>query len=504
MAKRTNKKTSADANGRKKVAPNRPSPHADALRALPSVSSLMEHPEVIEWAAVLPRPSVLAAVQTAIDEARSAIRSGELAECPTIDELLAWAEEELVRRSMPSLRRVVNATGIVLHTGLGRAPLCESAIDAIVEGAHGYCNVELDLESGDRGRREAHVTQLLSDITGAEAAIVVNNNAAATLMILKTFSEGSETIVSRGELVEIGGSYRLPEIMSASGAILREVGTTNRTRIGDYERALGENTALLMRVHTSNYRVVGFTESVAIDELAALAHEHELVCVDDLGSGALINFAKHGLPAEPSVRASIDGAADLVCFSGDKLVGGPQCGVIVGRADLVERIRKHPLMRTYRVGKLTLLALEATLREYIDPEEAVRQIPALAMLSASTDELADRARNLERMLIEALPDEHFYVCSGTSFAGGGSMPGRELDTVLVQWRPEFSSADDAVAALREAEIPVIARIHDDAITFDLRTLSEDDLEPLVSAVVSTRLDDEDEEAPRDGIPLPVV
>ncbi len=475
----------------------------ELLRALPSVSAVLEHDEVREWMHGLPRTTVVAAVQSAIDGARRAILAGELREPVDMHGVIARAESELMERSTPSLRRVINATGIVLHTGLGRAPLCDAAIEAIVEGASGYCNLELDLRTGQRGHRPDHVARLLAELTGAEAATVVNNNAAATLLILRVLAAGREVVVSRGQLIEIGGSFRLPDIMRASGAILREVGTTNRTRLSDYEKAINDQTALLLRVHTSNYRIVGFTEEVPIGDLAELAHRFQLAAVDDLGSGALADCDHAALAGEPRVRASLKAGVDLACFSGDKLLGGPQCGVIVGRRELVEQLERDPLMRTYRVDKLTLLALEATLRHYHDPEDAVVSIPTLAMLNASADELASRARSLHEQLGTALPTEQFLVCSDVGFAGGGSMPTEELPTVVVQWRPAHLSVEEAMEALRQAETPVIARVRDEAVCFDLRTIRSADLEPLVAAVCSAVWDHECD-GDREGIALPVV
>ncbi len=461
----------------------------ELLRSLPSISAMLEHEEVRQWLHGLPRASVVAALQAAIDSAREEILEGGTQEPVDVQELLARAEQALLERSIPSLRRVINATGIVLHTGLGRAPLSYAAIEAITEGASGYCSLEYDLATGKRGRRNTHVVDHLITITGAEAATVVNNNAAATLLILQTFAAGREVIVSRGQLIEIGGSYRLPDIMHASGASLREVGTTNRTRISDYERAINDNTAMLMRVHPSNYRVVGFTETVPIEAIATVAHRYDLIAVDDLGSGALFDLAQYGLPEEPCVRASLAAGADLVCFSGDKLLGGPQCGIILGKSSLLEQLDSNPLMRTYRVGKLTLIALEATLRAYLDPEDAVANIPTLSMLRAPTDRLAERARKLAEQLEAALPDERFYVCSDVGYAGGGSMPGQELQTVVVKWRPSQVSAESMAGRLRETEVPVIVRIRDDAICFDLRTLPESDLESLMGSVSSAVWDE---------------
>lgn len=452
------------------------------LRSLPSVSSLLENDEVVEWLHGLPRSVVRGALQFSLDSARNLILGGETNFAHDLQSLLAVAEEELLRRAMPSMTQVINASGIVLHTGLGRAPLCDAAIEAIAETASGYCNLEYDLDTGGRGKRTAHVVDILVELTGAESATVVNNNAAATLLILRTFASGREVIVSRGQLIEIGGSFRLPDIMSASGATLREVGTTNRTRLEDFENAIGESTGMLFRAHPSNYRVVGFTEEVAIAAMAQLAHQHDLIAVDDIGSGALFDSGAHGLPPEPGVRDSVQAGADLICFSGDKLLGGPQCGLIIGRRDLIEELNAHPLMRTYRVGKLTLAALEVTLRAFRDPDYAFSTIPTLAMLAASTETLAANAQKLCDQLEAVLPNEHFFACSDVAFAGGGAMPGQEVPTVVVQWRPATSTPQAITHALRDGDPPVVARIRDEAICFDLRTIADRDLERLVAAV----------------------
>ncbi|MBI4717808.1 MAG: L-seryl-tRNA(Sec) selenium transferase [Planctomycetes bacterium] len=473
------------------------------LRALPSISALLEHQEVGRWLCGIPRAAVVSALQHTLDASRARILSGAQTQPVEVDALLDGAEARLLELSIPSLRRVINATGIILHTGLGRAPLCDAAIEAIVEGASGYCNLEYELETGGRGKRSTHVAGPVAALTGAESATVVNNNAAATLLLLNTFANGREVVVSRGQLIEIGGSYRLPDVMAASGAVLREVGTTNRTRVTDYERAVTERTAMLLHVHTSNFRVVGFTEAVPVAALAALARRVGCLAVDDLGSGALLPLAALGLPDEPCVQDSVKAGADLVCFSGDKLLGGPQCGMIVGKRELIERLEANPLMRTYRVDKLTLLALEATLRCYQDAGEAVASIPALSMMQASTDALADRARELVDQLHSALPEERFLICSDTTFVGGGAMPEERLATVLVQWRPSMASVDEAAAALRRAETPVIVRVHEDAVCFDLRTVRQADYEALVAAVVSLALD-EQAEHPSDGLPLPIL
>ncbi|MCB9851296.1 MAG: L-seryl-tRNA(Sec) selenium transferase [Phycisphaerales bacterium] len=455
----------------------------ELLRALPSVDRLLGGERVRALLEQHPRALVVSALQAATDNARARILAGD-PHTLDADALLARAEEIVTQRAAPSLRRVLNATGVVLHTGLGRAPLSADAIAAIVACASGYSNLELDLAGGTRGRRADHVAQLLAELTGAEAATVVNNNAAATLLILNTIARSGEVVVSRGELVEIGGSYRLPEMMAASGAVLREVGTTNRTRIADYERAIGENTAALMRVHTSNFRVVGFAENVGIAELAELGRRKNLPVIDDLGSGALHDLTDVGLPAEPAVRDSIAAGADLACFSGDKLLGGPQAGIIVGRRELVRRIEANPLMRTYRTDKMTLAALQATLQQHRDPASAAKNIPTLAMLRTDVATLAARAQELAKRLGETLPEESFDVIEDGSVAGGGSMPARELATRCVAWQPKSGSVSEVLEKLRQAVPPVIARAKANRILFDVRTLTDDEAAELVTTVGS--------------------
>lgn len=452
------------------------------LRSLPAVGKLLEDDRVRVWLEGTSQRLVALALQDAVEDVRRRLLADEDNVDTDAEAVLEIAEELLQRRRQPSLVRVINATGITLHTGLGRAPLCGAAVDAITEAAGAYCNLELDLHTGKRGRRPQHVAGLICELTGAEAATVVNNNAAATLLILQALAAGREVIVSRGQLVEIGGSYRLPAIMQASGATLREVGATNRTRIGDYAAAISDQTALLMRVHTSNYRIVGFTEETPIGEIAELAHRFGLLAIDDLGSGALFDLTQLGLPGEPVVRDSLSAGADLVCFSGDKLLGGPQCGVICGRRELIQQLEAHPLMRTYRVGKLTLLALEATLRHFVDTDEAAQAVPTLSMLVADSQQLAERAEALEERLLAKLPGEDFIVCSDVAYAGGGSLPADALETVVVQWRPSAGGAADITAALRSAPMPVIARVRDESIIFDVRTLSVAELDGVIAAV----------------------
>lgn len=382
----------------------------------------------------------------------------------------------------PSLRRLLNATGILLHTGLGRAPLAPEALAAVQEIAAGYSNLEFDLATGQRGKRTTGVTALLTRLTGAPAATVVNNNAAATLLALRALASGKEVIVSRGQLVEIGGSYRLPEVFEASGARLREVGTTNKTRLSDYDRAIGPDTAALLRVHTSNYRIVGFTEDVPLADLARLAHDRGLFCIDDLGSGALCPGSPP-LPAdEPTVSESLAAGADLVLFSGDKLLGGPQCGLVLGKTEILSRLEADPLMRALRVDKLTLAALEATLRLALHPDLARRRIPLWSFLSLDPSTLNARAQALACSL-RADPGLSCQVVPAESYLGGGSLPMSPLPSFCVRIAPPFPRAELSVQtlsqALRASNPPVIARIHQNALWIDPRTLfPSDDAELL--------------------------
>jgi L-seryl-tRNA(Ser) seleniumtransferase len=443
------------------------------LRQLPAVGELLASAEGRKLQEASGHAAAVHAVRQTIDEIRQSVAAGKT-QPPTNEQLWQRIRAATRQHTQMSLRPVINATGIVLHTNLGRAPLAQQAIEAIVQTAAGYCNLEYELDAGRRGSRLAHVTQLLCELTEAPAALVVNNNAAATLLILSVLAGGREVIVSRGQLIEIGGSYRLPDIMNASGAILREVGTTNRTRLDDYRRVIGPVTAMLLHVHTSNYRIVGFAESAPVSELAELAHQHRLVCYDDLGSGAL----HPELGDEPNVTDSLAAGADVVSFSGDKLLGGPQCGVILGRADLVDSIRTSPLMRTYRVDKMTLAALEATLRLHRDPALAARHVPALAMLTTPVETLRRRAQQLAKRL-KGIAGLTVAVEADESYAGGGSLPARPLPTWVVTLRHDRHSADQLAALLRAADPPIIARVKDDRLLLDLRTLQPKEL-PIVA------------------------
>ena len=424
------------------------------------VVRLRDLPSVDELARAADDPLAVDAARAVLARAREQIRAGG-----EPGDLAAHLHLELARARGPRLRRVINATGVIVHTNLGRAPLATVALEQVVEAARGYSNLEYDLEAGSRGSRQAHVAELLRRLTGAEAALVVNNNAAAVLLALAALAEGREVLVSRGELIEIGDGFRIPDVLARSGARLREVGTTNRTRAADYEDAITPETAVILRVHQSNFRVVGFTEQPRVDDLAQMAQSHKLVLVDDLGSGALV-----GVGDEPIARASLADGADLVCFSGDKLLGGPQAGIAVGRADLVERLRRHPLQRALRADKLTLAALEGTLRLALErPDE----IPVLRMLREPAESVRVRAERLAGLAGGEVEET-------VARAGGGSLPLTEL--------PSYACAveEELAAALRAGEPPVVGIVRDGRLLLDCRTVSDSEVDEVVSVIETAR------------------
>jgi L-seryl-tRNA(Ser) seleniumtransferase len=422
------------------------------------VKRLRDLPSVDELARGADDPLAVDAARMVLVRAREQIRAG--ADPGDLGEQL---REELAAARAPRLRRVINATGVIVHTNLGRAPLAAAALEQVADAAAGYSNLEYDLEAGARGSRQTHVAKLLHRLTGAEAALVVNNNAAAVLLALAALAEGRKVLVSRGELIEIGDGFRIPDVLARSGARLREVGTTNRTRAADYENAVGPETAVILRVHQSNFRVVGFTEQPRLEELAQVAEGHELVVVDDLGSGALVEIGD-----EPTARASLAAGADLVCFSGDKLLGGPQAGIIVGRADLVEQLRRHPLQRALRADKLTLAALEGTLRLAVESPD---EIPVLRMLREPAQAVRERAQRLADLVGGEVEET-------VARAGGGALPLAEL--------PSYACAVDESLAepLRAAKPPVIGIVRDGRLLLDCRTLSDPEAEEAAAAVAA--------------------
>ena len=448
------------------------------MRRIPSVDKVLGAPEVVAAVVGLPLPAVRAAVRAVLDQLRQRLMAGAEIETQLTPGALAPLVAEAARQALESTaKRVINATGIIIHTNLGRAPLAGVAVAAAAEIAAGYSNLEYDLVSGKRGGRTAAVESLLVELTGAEAALAVNNNAAALMLVLGALAKDKEVIVSRGELIEIGGSFRLPEIMAGAGCVMREVGTTNKTHLKDYERAIGEKTALLMKVHTSNYEVVGFTSTVAVDELAALARAHKKPLVEDLGSGNLVELP--GL-SEPTVRQSVRAGADLITFSGDKLLGGPQCGLIVGAADLIAKLRANPVYRAVRLDKLSLAALEATLRlyRYDDPFKAV---PVLIMLHQGPESLAARAKKLIELVGEA-PETGVDMVRTIARVGGGAMPGRELESYGVRLAPAAVSVDELGRRLRQADPPIIGRIEEGALILDMLTVADDEIGALAAGI----------------------
>jgi L-seryl-tRNA(Ser) seleniumtransferase len=452
----------------------------DQFRLLPSVDELLQTAQGQQLVARYSRPLALRAVRAVLAQARAAIREG--AACPAYDELLTGAGEMLVREQQPSLRPVINATGVIINTNLGRAPLSAGAFAAMQAVATGYSNLEYDLEAGERGSRHAHVAGLLRELTGAEDALVANNNAAAVLLSLSALAAGREVVISRGQLVEIGGGFRVPDVMRQSGCQLVEVGTTNRTRLADYEAALSERTALLLSVHPSNFHLLGFTESTSVAELARLAHAHSLQVMEDLGSGCLIPSERYGLAHEPMPQESLVAGADVVCFSGDKLLGGPQAGIILGKAAAIARIAKHPLMRAVRIDKMTLAALEATLRHY-QRGEAETHIPVWRMIAMPPAKIASRAASMAQQL--KLHGVNVRTQRGESTIGGGSLPGETLPTTLLALDAEHSpyALDEVAKRLRMRSTPVVARILRDALLLDPRTVLEEQDEEVVRAMV---------------------
>ncbi len=452
------------------------------LRKLPKVDELLKRDDVAVLLESHPRALVLDAVREAIDSARAEVLAAPAFE-PSADEIAADSARRTAEKARPSLRRVINATGIVLHTNLGRAPLAPAAVEAVVEAASGYSTLEYDVASGERGSRQAHVEELLTKLTGAEAAMAVNNNASAVLLGLAGLAAGKEAIVSRGQLVEIGGSFRIPDIMAQSGARMVEVGTTNKTHLSDYERAIGRETGVLLKVHTSNFRMVGFTEEVSVGELVTLGQHHGVPVFEDQGSGVLIDLAPFGLPGEPTIASAVAAGADLVSASGDKLLGGPQAGILVGKWHVVEKLKKHPLARALRLDKMTLAALEATLRLYLDPERAAREIPVLRMLTAPASEMLERAGRMAVGISGACGEAvAVAVAADVSRAGGGALPMADIPTHVVALTARDLPAHEVEARLRLGEPCVVARISEDRLLVDPRTLTEAEELEVVSAV----------------------
>ena len=448
------------------------------LRKLPSVDFLLADKQAFTLIERFGREAFVNACRSALDELRSLIlqdRTSAPEEAFSSERLFCRVKSRLEQKFSPSLQKAVNATGIIMHSGLGRAVLSGAAREALDDVTRGYCTLALEIETGRRGQRDSHVSRLLGELTGAEAATIANNNAAATVLILNTLAKGKEVIVSRGQLVEIGGSFRMPDVMKTSGAILHEVGTTNKTHLRDYAEAINENTGAILRVHHSNYRIVGFVEEPGVEELAELGKKHNVPVVDDLGSGALVDLQEFGLQTEPLIGRSVRAGAAVVCFSGDKLIGGPQSGIIVGKAEFISRIKKNPLARAFRCGKLTVAALEATLKLFLTPEKLKQRHPLYRMLSLDLEELEKRARRVDRALRKRLPPEaQLSVEDGGSQVGSGAVPVETIPTKLLSLKAAFMAADEMARALRLNNPPIFTRIHKEAVLFDFRTIQPDE------------------------------
>jgi L-seryl-tRNA(Ser) seleniumtransferase len=454
----------------------------DLLRRLPAVDKWLASEAGAALCAEYSRGEVVETMRDHLTRIRAAVKNGAT-ELPPLEspEYFTLLRADLIARRQASLKRVINASGIVIHTNLGRAPLADEALRAIDRAARGYSNLEYDLDEGRRGARNAHIADLLARLTGAEAALVVNNCAAAVVLVLRALARDGEVIVSRGELIEIGGSFRMPDVIAESGARMVEVGTTNRTTLADYAEAIGERTRVLLVSHPSNYRIVGFTAKPSLAELARLAHERQLLLVEDLGSGSLVDLGGVLAASEPTVGASLAQGVDVVTFSGDKLLGGPQAGVIAGRADAVAKVERHPLARALRIDKLSLAALDATLRLYLSPHDPRERVPVLRMLTESAVSVGRRAAALKKRLagIAAVEAE---IADGESYAGGGALPMNAIPTKLVRIAVHGVAAHELARRLRAGDPPVIVRIAAEAVTLDLRTVHPEEAPDLAAAI----------------------
>ncbi len=452
----------------------------ETLRNLPKVDDLLLHEKLQGYFVNLSRKTVVGVVRSKIDEVRSEIKNDSYTSAQLPSKQL---EDTIINRIIPELeqlmamrlRRVINATGIILHTNLGRSLLSEHVKENFDEVAFNYNNLEYELEEGARGSRHSHIENLITDLISTEAAIVVNNNAAAVMLVLNEIAKGKEVIVSRGELVEIGGAFRIPDIIEQSNAIIREVGTTNKTHLVDYEKAIcKEKTGALLKVHTSNFKITGFTSEVSLKELVETGTKESIPVIHDLGSGCLLDLSQFGIRNEPTIQQSVESGADIICFSCDKLLGGPQAGIIAGKAKFIERMKRNPLVRVFRVDKLTIAALESTLRLYYSEEQAISKIPTLRMIAMSKSETRQRAENLREMIGE-LEQVTVELDEATSQIGGGSLPGYEIPSWVVKIHSSKMSVNAFETALRLANPPIIARIRSDAIFLDVRTIREEEL-----------------------------
>jgi L-seryl-tRNA(Ser) seleniumtransferase len=469
-----------------------PSLRQQILRKIPSVDEILSRPEIENVLRDYPRSVVVDGIRKALGRLRQELLKKEnLSDIGndrfSFEYLFPLLQREIELQIQPHLRRVINATGVVIHTNLGRSPLHPSALQHLVEVAQTYSNLEYDIDLGERGNRYAHVEGILCRLSGAESALVVNNNAGAVLLVLNTLAEGREAIVSRGELVEIGGAFRIPDVMKRSGAILREVGTTNRTYLSDYQKAIGPQTALLLKVHTSNFRVVGFTSDVHLQDLIQLGKEHHLPVIDDLGSGCFLDLTQYGLEKEPTVQEAIQTGVEAVTFSGDKLLGGPQAGIIAGKKSILDLIKTNPLTRALRIDKLTLAALESTLLLFLDEKHAMEEVPTLKMLTLDLSRLRRRGRRLLKRLSDRIKKEiQLTLREDVSQVGGGALPLQELPTMVIAIKPLNFSVNNLEKNLRQGEPPIIARISREELILDMRTVFDKEI-PLMAASLEKAL-----------------
>ena len=457
---------------------------------IPKVDEILKEPLMTRLLDKLPRVIVVDSIREEIQLLREDIKNNFITEKnidKRIEKLPSLIEKRANKKNRFKLRKVINGTGVVIHTNLGRSPIDEEIMKNVFEISSNYSNLEFDLESGKRGSRYSHLEKILSDITGAEAAMVVNNNAAAVMLVLSTLAKEKEVIVSRGELIEIGGSFRVPEVMEQSGAILVDVGTTNKTHIWDYEKAINEETGVFLKVHTSNYRILGFTSSVSIEELYELKNKYNIPLVEDLGSGVLIDLSKYGLEYEPTVQDSIKKGVDIVTFSGDKLLGGPQAGIIVGKREYIDEMKKNPLTRAIRVDKFTISALEATLKLYLDEEGMKKKVPTIKMLTLSQEELENKANILKEKLKCNINDKNIGIgiVDDYSEVGGGSLPLEKLPTKCICISLKDLSVSKFEKSLRNFKTPIITRVYKDKIYIDMRTIKESDFDTIVKGVLET-------------------
>lgn len=450
----------------------------ELLKALPKMDYLLKEESVIKYIETTNRILVVEALREAIDTCRENILEDKIDEL-NIEEILQDFEKRIKLKSKNHLRKVINASGIIVHTNLGRSLLSKEAAENVMSVIRNYSNLEYDIEEGKRGSRYSHLEYLITKITGAEAALVVNNNAAAVMLVLNTLCNGKEAIVSRGQLVEIGGSFRVPDVMKFSGAVLVEVGTTNKTHLYDYEDNINENTGVLMKIHTSNYKILGFTEEVDGEELQKLGEKHNVPVIEDLGSGVLIDFRKYGFIYEPTVQESVNKKMDVITFSGDKMFGGPQAGIIIGKKKYIDKIKKNQLTRALRVGKMTIAAIEATLRLYLSEEEAVEKIPTLYMMLSDKEIHKKRAQKLVRRLRNNLNSFSFKVDTGYAKVGGGSLPTETIPSYVIKVKSNKISTSSMEKLMRENDVALIGRVNNDEFIMDLRTILDEDFDTIV-------------------------